>query len=179
MSDPQTNLSAEAFDVEDPLLDNGGRLMSEEEVRKRAVHEAEVWLEEDKAPGEQRKEEEEKVMTTLTPEQIVKISGNIEVLQSEIAEREEAIVNMKAKLAEAQGLGEHLVGDYKITAYVSKQFQAGLAEKVLPADRWEAISVPARTTSAALAKKVLSDEEYARCQKVSDKVSVKIERRED
>ena len=118
-------------------------------------------------------------MTELTPEQIVKISGNIEVLQSEIAEREEAIANMKAKLAEAQGLGEHLVGDYKITAYVSKQFQAGLAEKVLPTERWEAISVPARTTSAALAKKVLTDDEYALCQKVSDKISVKVERRDD
>lgn len=118
-------------------------------------------------------------MSTLTAEQIVKISGNIEVLQSEIADRQEAIDNYKATLAEAQGLGEHLVGDYRITNYISKQFQAKLAEKVLPPERWEAISVPARTTSAALAAKVLTDEEYALCQKVSDKVSVKVERRED
>jgi hypothetical protein len=116
---------------------------------------------------------------TLSNEQIVKVSGQIEVLQSEIADREEAIANLKATLSESTGLGEHLIGDYRITAYVSKQFQAKLAEKKLPAERWEAISVPTRTTTAAMAKKILSDEEYALCQNVSDKVSVKIERRED
>lgn len=116
---------------------------------------------------------------TLTVEQRVKIAGNIKVLQSEIAEREEAIDNLKAKLAEDLGIGEFAEGDFLVTVYQSKAFNAKLAEQTLSPERWEAISTPTRVTTAAQAKKVLTEEEFASVQKASDKTSVKVEMRED
>lgn len=116
----------------------------------------------------------------LTPEQVTGISGNILKAQADIAELEEYITNQKAKLAENLELGEQLVGDFKITTYVHKAFNAGLAEKVLPHERWLAISKPSRTTTAAMAKKILTEDEFASTQKVSENgVSVKVELRED
>ena len=117
---------------------------------------------------------------SLTPEQIKNYADKITVLQSEIADREEAVKNLKAKLAENLPEDEHFVGDYKITVYTSKAFNAKLAEEVLTPAQWEAISVPARATTAALAKKVLSEEDFARTQKVSTNgTSVKVELREE
>ena len=116
---------------------------------------------------------------TLTPEQVSSIAGKIKVLQSEVDERQEAIDNMKAKLAESlpPQSDPYQYGDFDITVYVSKAFNAAQAEKVLPKERWEAASVAKRTTSAAIAKAALTEEEFALCQKVSDKTSVKVEMR--
>lgn len=117
---------------------------------------------------------------SLTPEQIVAIGDNIIKAQADIAELEEYITNLKSKLADNLPLGEQTVGDYKITTYVHKAFNAAQAEKVLPHDRWLAITKPARTTTAAMAKKILTEEEFASTQKVSENgTSVKIELRED
>ena len=110
-----------------------------------------------------------------------RIASKIEVLQSEKKDIEEAIENYKEKMAVILGEGEKTIGSqetgfYKFNAYVGKPFNAAQAEKNLPHERWLAASKAGRVTTAALAKKVLTEEEYALCQKPNGKTTIVVER---
>ncbi len=110
-----------------------------------------------------------------------RIAQKIEVLQSQKADIEEAIENYKGKLRETLGdvkdtIGTKETGFFAFESYISKPFNAAKAEKELPHDRWLAISKPARATNAATAKKILTEAEYALCQKPNEKASITIKR---
>lgn len=121
-------------------------------------------------------------MTTSNEELALKIVHKIELLQSEIADREEAVENYKSKLDEllgdAQGevIGNPNDGFYEYSSYLGKQFNAKQAEQVLPHERWLAASKATRTTTSAQAQKVLTDKEFALCQKQNSKKTIVIKR---
>lgn len=118
-------------------------------------------------------------MSDYSPEAAAKVARQIIALQSEIAEREEAIENLKAKEAEWFELGEHIVGDpdsgyQKVTVYQSKAYNEAYGKKAQP-ELWDKHAVATRSLTSAQAKAALSEAEYALFQKPSAKLSVKIE----
>lgn len=115
-----------------------------------------------------------------TAERAAKITDRIIVLQSEIADREEAVANLKLKLA---GLYDNTPGEYvedgrKITVYFHKAFNAAHAKTNEP-ELYRKGSAATVVFTSATAKEKLTPEEYARVQKVSETPSVKIELLED
>lgn len=117
-------------------------------------------------------------MTDFNRDTAVKIADNIIILQAEIAEREEAIKNYKAKLAEWFEPGEYVLDDRKVTVYYHKAINEAYAKANEP-ELYEKALVTKEVFNAAGAKKNLSEEEYARVQKVSTEPSVKIELLDD
>jgi len=118
-------------------------------------------------------------VSDYTPELAAKVARQIIALQSEVAERLEAIENLKAKQASWFELGDHIVGDpdngyQKVTVYQSKAYNEAYGKKNHK-DLWEKYAVPTKTLTSAQAKAALSADEYALFQKPSDKLSVKIE----
>lgn len=112
-----------------------------------------------------------------------KIARRIVTIQAEKAELEEAEANLKAKLAELLPEGDTPVGDneqgfLKVTVYQSKQFNEGFGKKNNP-ELWEKLAVAKRvldstTFKAAIKADEATEEDYARFQKPSDKLSVKV-----
>jgi len=127
----------------------------------------------------------------LTEEQRIAYAGRIKVLQDEIEDREEAIKNLKAKLAADLPLGEATVGTNdkgyaSVTVYQHKAFNAAYGRKNLTPEAVKRATKLMPTFTAATAKdreydmdgniiKGLTEEEYALCQKPSDELSVKVE----
>lgn len=127
----------------------------------------------------------------LTEEQRINYAGRIKVLQDEIEDREEAIKNLKAKLAADIPEGTATVGTNdkgyaEVTVYRHKAFNAAFGRKNLTPDAIKRATKLVPTFTAATAKdreydlegniiKGLTEEEYALCQKPSDDLSVKVE----
>lgn len=117
-------------------------------------------------------------MTDYTPERAARYADQIIILQSEIEEREEAIKNLKAKIGSFYEPGEYEEAGRKITVYHHKAINAAYAKKEEPA-LYEKGSKLLPTFNATTAKELLTPEEYARVQKVSPDLSVKVELLED
>lgn len=121
-------------------------------------------------------------MTELTDEQRkAKIARQIVGLQAEVAERLEAIDNLKAKLAELVGettepavLGDADNGFQLVTVFTGKAFNEAYGKKNAP-ELWEQHAETKKVLTSARAKDVLTDEEYARFQKPNTKTTVKVE----
>lgn len=117
-------------------------------------------------------------------ETAARIARRIVTLQDEIAERTEAIENLKAKAAELLPTGDNIVGDnengfLKVVVYQSKQFNESYGKKNNP-ELWEKLAVEKKvldstTFKAAIKADKATEADYALFQKPSDKVSVKIE----
>lgn len=117
-------------------------------------------------------------------ETAAKIARRIVTIQAEQAELEEAIQNLKGKLAEVLPEGDNVVGDneqgfLKVVVYQSKQFNEAYGKKNHP-ELWEKHAVNKRvldsaTAKAAIKAEEMTEDEYALFQKPSDKKSVKIE----
>src|SRR5690242_12591204 len=104
----------------------------------------------------------------------------IKQLQSDQAEIEEAIQNLKDVVAANLPLGETVLGDenngyLKAVVYQAKQFNEAYGKKERP-DLWEKAAVQTKVLTSARAKEVFGDQsaEYAAFQKPSAKVSVKV-----
>lgn len=121
------------------------------------------------------------------------IARKIEDAQGVIAEQDEYIKNLKAKLAEELGEGEAQVGDpvngyHNVTVYQHKAFNAAYARKNLPKEAIARATVMKPVFDSASAKAVeydedgnvvkgLTEDEYKLAQKPSENgLSVKIER---
>jgi len=121
-------------------------------------------------------------MTELTDEQRkAKIARQIVALQAEIAERAEAVDNLKAKLAELVGettepyvVGDNDNGYQLITVYKGKAFNEAFGKKNQP-ELWAKHAEEKKVLTSARAKSVLTEEEYALFQKPNDKTTVKVE----
>jgi len=125
-------------------------------------------------------------MTELTDAQRqAKIARQIVGLQAEIAERAEAVDNLKAKLAELVGtttepvvVGDNDNGYQLITVFKGKAFNEAYGKKAQP-ELWEKHAESKKVLTSARAKSVLTDEEYALFQKPNDKTTVKVELADD
>lgn len=100
-------------------------------------------------------------------------------LQAEIAEREEAIENYKQYIIDNTNEGEQVVQDdtgnrFKVNVYTYRRFDANYGKSQRP-DLWEKYAQPKFTLDAKTAKSLMSEEEYAAFQRVSDKRSANIE----
>lgn len=99
-------------------------------------------------------------------------------LQAEIAEKQEAVENYKQFIADNATEDVQIVPSngqlFKVNTYVYRRFDANYGKAQRP-DLWEKYAQPTVTLTAAQAKKVMSDEEYAAFQRVSDGRSVSIE----
>ena len=115
----------------------------------------------------------------LTDEQIVNIGNKITVLQSEVADRLEAIENLKTKLAENLPHNEEqLVGDFKVNIFLGKKFDEAFGKKTQP-QLWEKYAEEKKVLTSALAKAKMDPEEYALFQKPNSKTTVTVSLRED
>lgn len=117
-------------------------------------------------------------MSDYTPERAAKIADQIIILQAEIEEREEAVKNLKNKLASFYEPGEYTESGRKITVYHHKAINEAFAKKNEP-ELYKKALVTKEVFNAAGAKAALTEEEYARVQKVSPELSVRVELLED
>lgn len=113
-----------------------------------------------------------------TPDRVQKVIDKIIMLQAEKEDIDEAIDNYKAKLAEMLGEGEHEESGRKVTVYHHKAINATYAKAHEP-ELYKKALVTTEVFNAAGAKKNLTEEEYARVQKVSPDFSVKVELLDD
>lgn len=94
---------------------------------------------------------------------VAKIAAKIMQLQAEIAEREEAVKNMRATIAEHIPEGESAEGDFKFTKYTNTRFDDGLAKKHLTVEEYDLISVTKADSTKA--KAMLDEDRLALCKK--------------
>lgn len=94
---------------------------------------------------------------------VTKIAAKIVQLQAEIAEREEAVKNMRATLSEHVAEGESFEGDFKFTKYTNTRFDDGLAKKHLTVEEYDLISVTKADSKKAAA--MLDEDRLALCKK--------------
>lgn len=114
-----------------------------------------------------------------TPERAQRIIDKIIMLQADAEEIEEAIKGHKAKLAEMYAeTGEFEEDGRKVTIYYHKAINEAYAKANEP-ELYKKALVTKEVFNAAGAKKNLTEEEYARVQKVSTERSVKVELLED
>lgn len=106
-----------------------------------------------------------------TQERAAKYADKILELQDEIADREEAVANLKAKLASWIGEDEVVVDGRNIRVYHHKAFNADYAKKNFP-ELVEKGSAQKTVFTSATAKAALTAEEYAKVQKISPDFSV-------
>lgn len=119
----------------------------------------------------------------MTEVSVANAARRIIELQSEIQEREEAIENYKHYIADNTTEPEQIVKDddghlFRVNTYVYRRFDANYGKSQRP-DLFDKYATETKTLSAATAKKVMTDEEYAVFQRVSDGKSVKIEHIDD
>ena len=94
---------------------------------------------------------------------VTKIAAKIMQLQAEIAEREEAVKNMRATIAEHIPEGESADGDFKFTKYVNTRFDDATAKKNLSPEEYALITVP--KADSKLAAQKLSGDRLEKCKK--------------
>lgn len=94
---------------------------------------------------------------------VTKIAGKILQLQAEIAEREEAVKNMRATLAEYVPEGDSSVGDFTFNKYTNTRFDDALAKKNLTPVEYNSISVLKADSKQAAA--LLDEDRLALCKK--------------
>lgn len=87
----------------------------------------------------------------------------ITTLQAEIEEREEAVKNLRAKVAEETDLGENFIGEFKVVKYVNTRFDDALAKKNLNPKEYKSISVVKADSKKAAA--LLEPDRLALCKK--------------
>jgi hypothetical protein len=117
-----------------------------------------------------------------TQKKVTSYSNKITALQAEVAELLEGIDNLKQKVAELLGDGEHTYGDgehfYKMTSGTGKLYNEAFGKKNAP-ELWEEFAEPTKVLTSAIAKARLSAEQYALFQKPNSKKTIKIELLED
>lgn len=115
-----------------------------------------------------------------TPERAAKLVDNIIQLQADRDEIIEAIENQKRKLAELYDNqpGEFVEDGRKIMTYFGKRIDEAYAKKNEP-ELYKKALVTKEVFNAAGAKAALTEEEYARVQKVNDKITVVVDLVED
>ena len=94
---------------------------------------------------------------------IEKISGKIIQLNAEIAEREEAVKNLRATLADLLDDGDTVIGDYKLVKYTNTRFDDTLAKKNLTPEEYDSIAVLKADSKKAAA--ILDEDRLALCKK--------------
>lgn len=94
---------------------------------------------------------------------VEKIAAKILQLQAEIAEREEAVKNMRATLAEFIDEGETFEGDFKLVKYTNTRFDDALAKKHLKPEVYDQITVTKADSKKAAA--LLDEDDLALCKK--------------
>lgn len=99
----------------------------------------------------------------MTKVDVTKIAGKILQLQAEIAEREEAVKNMRATLSEHVSEGESFEGDFKFTKYTNTRFDDALAKKNLTVEEYDSIAVLKADSKRASA--LLDEDRLALCKK--------------
>ena len=102
----------------------------------------------------------------MTKVSVEKIAAKILQLQAEVAEREEAIKNMRATLAEKIDLGESFVGEFKFTKSITTRFDDAMAKKNLTVEEYDSIAVPKADSKRAAA--LLDEDRLALCKKTFD-----------
>lgn len=102
----------------------------------------------------------------MTKVDVEKIAAKILQLQAEIAEREEAVKNMRATLSEHVAEGESFEGDFKFTKYTNTRFDDGLAKKNLTVKEYNSIAVLKADSKRAAA--LLDEDRLALCKKSFD-----------
>lgn len=120
----------------------------------------------------------------LTQDQTAKIARQLKLLQLEIAEKQEAVENLKLSLQ--NGLGEvkdEIVGDtvngfFSVTVRQGAAFNEAYLKKNNP-EAWERAKVTKEVVTSASAKSALTADEYAEGQKPHDKFTVIVELLED
>lgn len=115
-----------------------------------------------------------------------RIAAKIEVIDSDISDLEEAKENYKAKINELLGdtdksevIGNAETGFFEYSGQLVSKFDAATAERNLPRETWIKITKPARSTTAAFARKLLTDEELALCLKSNTKKTILVKRVND
>lgn len=116
---------------------------------------------------------------TLDPARAERAMRKIKDYQSQIADIEEAIDNLKDVVIGNLPSGETILGNpekgfVKATVYRARQFNEAYGKKNRP-DLWEKAAETMKVVNSTLAKKRLDPEEYAAFQKPSEKMSVKVE----
>lgn len=94
---------------------------------------------------------------------VKKIAAKIMQLQAEIAEREEAVKNMRATLGEFIEDGESVEGDFKFTKYTNTRFDDALAKKHLTVEEYDSIATTKADSKKAAA--LLDEDRLALCKK--------------
>jgi hypothetical protein len=107
-------------------------------------------------------------------EQVVRAAAKIKQLQSDIADNEEAVRNLKRFIADNTPEGTTTQGDYKIEVYTYKKFDEAYGKRQNP-ELWAEHAVEKRVLDSATAKRVLTEDEYALFQKPSADKSVKVD----
>lgn len=103
----------------------------------------------------------------------------VKELQAEADRIAEEIENLKQFVANNVPEGETLLGDeergfIKTLVYRAKQFNEAYGKRHRP-DLWDKYAEPVFTLNSTIAKKKMTEDEYAEFQKPSDKISVKLE----
>lgn len=118
---------------------------------------------------------------TDNKERAASAARKIKAMQAQIAELTEAIDNLKAKEVEYfEGtLGEHIVGDpdtgyLKVSIYQSKTYNEAYGKKNHP-KLWDKHAKAVRVLTSAAAKAAMDADDYAKFQKPSADLSVKVE----
>lgn len=108
------------------------------------------------------------------------MARQIAVAQLEIAEKQEYVDNLKRKLYEYNGevtdltVGDSEHGFFKVTSYMGKSFNGDFLKKNNP-EAFEKAAETKKVVTAARAKALLSEEEYAQGQKSNTNPTVKVE----
>lgn len=112
-------------------------------------------------------------------DRVFNAAARVKELQAEVDERLEEIENLKSFIANNIPEGETLLGDdergfIKAQVYTSKQFNEAWGKKNHP-EVWEKYAEPVFKLDSTIARKKMTEEEYALFQKPSEKTSVKLE----
>ena len=97
---------------------------------------------------------------------VEKMAAKVLELQAEVAEREEAIKNMRATIAENIELGENFIGEFKLVKTMTTRFDDAMAKKNLTVEEYDSIAVPKADSKRAAA--LLDEDRLALCKKTFD-----------
>lgn len=110
---------------------------------------------------------------SATPDQIERTVVKIMELQSQAADIDQAIKNYKKFISDNAPEGINPYGEFKVEVYTYKKYDEAYGKKNNP-ELWAEHAVEKRVLDSATAKRVLSEEDYAKFQKPSADKSVKV-----